>query len=574
MGITRRGRDAGSDPPDVVAMTERRPARLGALFVLGVPVALAIAACGLFDPFPDLAAAPSDDASVESSTSTTDDSGSSDAAACIVGTTRACGFEACTGTEQCQTDGGWSACNARKPTHELCDTAFDESCDGVGSCTGDGRWARAFGDSRTQEVRAMTTDDEGNVYVAGFFDGNLALNEPDGAALPNAGDDLTRDGFLLKLSRSGVLQWARSFPDSRLDAVALRGAEVVVGGTLNKSMTLPGCGALSYAGGGDVLIARYDVAGNCIKAARYGDDKIQALSALAVDPVNHDIVAVGTFTGELAFAGPADAGGNLSNPNPSAGYFVRVDGTTLEGRHAKPIPGTRIELTGVTVTPDQRSVVVGWFIGARGLVNGARDGLFAIVDTAGSLSSLVIGADSSSFSPLAVTVDRNRASASHSVIVTGLVSGTITLPGGAVLETPSTYGGMFTARVPTARLGDVWAARWYGAEGLERPYSVATDLEGNIVLAGEVSGHADLGGGAFDVNDFDAFVAKYDPLFEHRWSHAFGGAGHQASWAVATDPLGDIYVGGSFEGATSFGDAGTLLEAGVNANAFVLRRRP
>ena len=577
MGITRRGRDAGSDPPDVVAMTERRPARLGALFVLGVPVALAIAACGLFDPFPDLAAAPSDDASVESSTSTTDDSGSSDAAACIVGTTRACGFEACTGTEQCQTDGGWAACNARKPTHELCDTAFDESCDGVGSCTGDGRWARAFGDTRAQEVTAMATDDDGNTYAVGFFDGNLLLNEPDGGAVLNAGDDLERDAFLVKLSRSGALQWARSIPDSRLDAVALRGKEIVVGGTLYASTSLPGCGALTNAGGHDALVARYDPAGNCIKAARYGDDKSQALTALAVDPVNGDIVGVGTYTGELSFGGPADAGSSFPLTYISAGYFVRLDAATLEGRNGTSFRGTRIEVAGVAVTPSQQSIVVGSFFDyfEQHDAKGARDAFVMKIQPGGERYFVgTVGEPNASFALTAVAFDRNRANGSYMMVVAGQLTGHVTLPGGEVLETPSTHGGMFLARIPMAYMATTWTGRWFGDTGLERPYAVATDLEGNVLVAGEVSGHADLGAGAFDVPDFDAFVAKYDPLFAHRWSHVFGGDGHQVSWAVSTDVLGDVFVGGAFAGATDFAEAGAPLEAGVSSDAFVLRRRP
>lgn len=555
-------------------MTRRRPARVGALLALGVPVACAVAACGLFDPFPDLAAAPSDDASTESSTSTLDDAGSIDASRCVTGTTRPCGFEMCTGTEQCQADGGWTTCNARKPSLEQCDTAFDESCDGVGSCTGEGRWVRAFGDSRVQHVTAITTDDDGNVYAVGFYDGNLVLPAPDGGVVMNTGDNLVRDGFLLKLSPTGGLQWAESIPDAPLSAVALRGSEIVVGGTNLRPTTISGCSGVGHVGGGDILVARFDLSGKCVKVASYGAPSTETLTGLAIDPVNGDIVAVGVFSGNLAFGG-ADGGAQLADAHMPSGYMVRLDRATLEGRYASLLSGTRIQVTGVTVTPDQRTVVVGWFIGPRGLANDAHDGFIKVFLPGGEhAGTFTVGAESSSFSPLAIAFDRNRANTTASVIVAGLVSGIVVLPGGTVLETPSTYGGMFLARVPTVTLSSPWTGRWYGAEGLERPYSVATDDEGNILLAGEVSGRADLGGGAFEMDDFDAFVAKYDPLLGHRWSHAFGGAGRQASWSVATDPLGNVFVGGLFEGATTFGDGGALVEAGTNADGFVLRRRP
>jgi hypothetical protein len=64
-------------------------------------------------------------------------------------------------------------------------------------------WAHSAGGLLADAGRAVATDPQGNVYVAGTFQGQAQFG---GVTLTSAGDD---DAFVAKYSPSGVLQWAQ-----------------------------------------------------------------------------------------------------------------------------------------------------------------------------------------------------------------------------------------------------------------------------------------------------------------------------------------------------------------------------
>lgn len=98
--------------------------------------------------------------------------------------------------------------------------------------------------------------------------------------------------------------------------------------------------------------------------------------------------------------------------------------------------------------------------------------------------------------------------------------------------------------------------------------SIATDLLGNAYVTGSTSG--DLFGPS--AGDFDTFLAKYDTTGALIWSKQFGTNDFDASRAVSTDLLGNVYLAGTtrgnFDGSTAgkqdlflvkYDAAGTLL---------------
>jgi hypothetical protein len=77
------------------------------------------------------------------------------------------------------------------------------------------------------------------------------------------------------------------------------------------------------------------------------------------------------------------------------------------------------------------------------------------------------------------------------------------------------------------------------------------------------SSGVDFGGGAlFSAGGADMFLVKYSSTGAHVWSKRFGGGGTDMGMAVGTDSLGNVYVGGTFEGSVNFG-GGTLTSAGA-----------
>lgn len=90
------------------------------------------------------------------------------------------------------------------------------------------QWAKeAFSQKGDREVMALTTDADGNIYYAGYFDDTLRVGNSSAISL---GD---RDAFLVKMNPSGNLQWIKTggglFDDTFNDIICANSNVYVVG---------------------------------------------------------------------------------------------------------------------------------------------------------------------------------------------------------------------------------------------------------------------------------------------------------------------------------------------------------
>jgi hypothetical protein len=79
------------------------------------------------------------------------------------------------------------------------------------SATGSYQSAQRFGDAMVQSGRAVTFDGDGNLIVAGSFEGTVDLG---GGAITSLGNE---DIYLAKYGASGTLLWSRSYGGTDLD---------------------------------------------------------------------------------------------------------------------------------------------------------------------------------------------------------------------------------------------------------------------------------------------------------------------------------------------------------------------
>lgn len=118
----------------------------------------------------------------------------------------------------------------------------------------------------------------------------------------------------------------------------------------------------------------------------------------------------------------------------------------------------------------------------------------------------------------------------------------------------------------------VWS-RTMGGSGTDQGLGIAADGAGNTLVTGYIGVSAtgvNLGGTAlFSAGQADGFLAKYSPTGAHLWSQRFGSTGNDMGTAVAADSLGNIYVGGTFEGTVDFG-TGPLTSSGLR-DIFVVK---
>lgn len=107
----------------------------------------------------------------------------------------------------------------------------------------------------------------------------------------------------------------------------------------------------------------------------------------------------------------------------------------------------------------------------------------------------------------------------------------------------------------------VWAKNGGGTED-DYPQAIDVDGTGNIFITGYFkSSTIQFGANAvvnFNVNATDIFLAKYDAAGTELWVRACGGTGFDEPWSLAADINGNIVVAGNFRSTVFNIDATTL----------------
>ena len=88
-----------------------------------------------------------------------------------------------------------------------------------------------------------------------------------------------------------------------------------------------------------------------------------------------------------------------------------------------------------------------------------------------------------------------------------------------------------------------------GTSGHEFSYGVSTDNVGNVYVSGETAGNLE----GTNAGGTDAFISKYDASGSLLWTEQLGTSGNDTSWSVSADDVGNVY----FTGDTAGGLGGT-----------------
>ncbi|MBI3502888.1 MAG: SBBP repeat-containing protein [Bacteroidetes bacterium] len=121
---------------------------------------------------------------------------------------------------------------------------------------------------------------------------------------------------------------------------------------------------------------------------------------------------------------------------------------------------------------------------------------------------------------------------------------------------------------------------WYWARAssgssVQLATGVAVDGSGNVYVTGFFDGGSITFGTTTvtSAGNRDIFLVKYSPCGNVLWAKSFGGASYDASWSVATDASGNVFVTGYIEGTANFGSV-TLTPGGTNPNVFLVKCNP
>lgn len=466
--------------------------------------------------------------------------GGGERCACAPGSTEACPYTGPPGTEGvgvcragervCGSDGRWGPCDGEiTPRAEDCATRDDEACDGDEDCGATLPGGGLLGGPGLEEGRALALDGRGGLLVGGEFEGKLEL----GAAQIASGAE--RDVFVARLDGSGAATWVRRLVDEgtgRLTAMsAAPDGSVAVAGELEGLMASAGLVSTEAQG----FVVKLDAVGSVLWGAPLSGSPTGVVMSTAGEVVVASAVDDATGKSDVEVAKFGAAGLPL--------WSKRLGGA---GEQA---PG------GVAMDAVGNVVVVGSFEHAIELgeggpelrARGKSDVFLVKLDRHGGLLDGLSFGDEDDQRGTGVAVGP-----SGEIALSGTLRGFLDLNGGV----------LFASEVSAfvAELGPSGEYRFSRTLETHTPPRVALDAGGGVVIAGDVMGPLNLGGGPLGGagRGHDVYVARYDPLGRHVWSRRFGpgpgrpdpdGAGRWAADVAIDTARGDVLIVGTVEGS-------------------------
>jgi hypothetical protein len=372
---------------------------------------------------------------------------------------------------------------------------------------GDVLWTKQIGGAGNDEGRDLILDDQGNVIVVGFFNGNVDFNP--GAGLFELNSYGMGDGFILKLNTSGIFGYAGN-----------------VGGV--------------------------------------DDDRVETV---AYDPLYDDIAIGGWFQGVADISPNPESdlnfGSSLVYSHGETDYFISIldnefpNSAFYYGWGRGGIADDFVQE--VTFDNDGNLILIGDFsdfanfaeLGVS-LNGGGLSGFLAKFDWAGNpfwVKNVILGGTTFG---LCVRPD-------NSIICSGLVyfNGIFEysnldqfgneLGGQNISLQSASYDGFLASYSSD---GTFLNFENFICDGYEAIYSVTSDASGNVYVAGEFENGMNVDGvNLLSSGSSDIYVAKLNYSLGAIWAKSTGSAGIEYPWDIKLFPNDDIGIVSNFEGS-------------------------
>ncbi len=397
-------------------------------------------------------------------------------------------------------------------------------------------WGFSLGSVGADMVHSLKTDKEGNIYLTGYFGGQMDVDPTTGEKLINS--SIGRDGFLIKYNKDGMLMWAKSFGnaetipfsnnDSRfeegLDIDIDENGNVYMVGVFDGTIDLDDSDGNKFAdtfeaNDRDTFIAKYDLQGNFIKAVSFSGKGITQGQAIKVDKEGNIYVS-GFFDGKinigettLISAGFSDCFLVKLNKDFSPIFAKRWGSSQID----------KINIGAIDIDKDNNVYVAGEFNGTIYLGDfkitskGNTDAFFAKFNKTGTpLFVKSIGGiyGDSAFN---IKVDNE-----NNFLITGYFKNSVDFDpdkGVYFLQTNSyaEASDIFLAKYSSSG-SFIWARGFGGyvflADEIQSGYGLAIDLDNNPIITGRFHDFIDFYStqelNLQSIGKSDSFIVKYD----------------------------------------------------------------
>jgi len=194
------------------------------------------------------------------------------------------------------------------------------------NAAGNFQWVRAMGSSGSDVGHAVTTDNGGNVYVAGAFQGSVDFDPGTGQTILT-NEDGSEDGFVAAFRPNGDFLWANQAKgtgeDEATDVAVDGSGRVYVSGFFNGPVELGNVTLNSAAGVDNVFAAIYSTSGGFLSADRIGGDEEDTGPSITADSSN-GVYVTGAFSGQANFDPNGGAGGERTSQGATDIFVVKL----------------------------------------------------------------------------------------------------------------------------------------------------------------------------------------------------------------------------------------------------------
>lgn len=427
------------------------------------------------------------------------------------------------------------------------------------------QWAKSGGGPIDDYVSRTIVDASGNVYVAGSFQ-SISINI--GTVTVNNGGVSGRDVFIAKYDPTGAVQWVQRITGSMSEYVTgltsdAAGRIYVVGHFISPSISFPPYSAANSntaSPTNDIFVTCINSLGTPQWFYTYGGINQELPGECVYSDAVAGLYVVGTFYDQTLAVGSVTLTNSSLVTSKAEGFLMRFNsnGTSNWGRTLGNAACDEYA-TYVAVDPSGNPHASGTFqgsvvnatttIGSVNLVSYGNGDAWLTKYLANGTQSWArnIGSASGDF-PNGLAVD---ASSNVYIAATGqgtMTVGTFTAPNSGGYDA---YLGKYNS-TGTAQ----WLTRAFGT-GNEYAGDVTLDASGNPYLQGYFDGANCTVGTTAITNSSagtnDLFLVKYNPSGTYIWNaKSTGTTSEYSTGSTAIDAIGNIYVGGYFDGLVSF----------------------
>ena len=423
-------------------------------------------------------------------------------------------------------------------------------------------WGLNFGGPNIDHPNEITLDENGNIYVTGYFNGTVDFDPGIGVyPLQSAG---RTDFFVQKLNSEGELLWAISGGGSEFDygqfiSLDTDGNVYITGGFQRIADFDPSSNTynLTSKGNNDAFVLKLDENGNFIWVNQIGGTGIDFGYSLATDASNNVFVA-GYFQGEVDF-NPGTDTFNLNSVGLSNDIFIQKLNSNGDFVWAIQLGDTATDAAyGIDVDVFGDICVTGLFRGTIDFDPGVDTNyltataaerdifILKLTNNGDFLWANRIGAETPE------VVKEIKTDSKGNIYTIGHFNETVDFDPSDEEYLLTSNGKLDIYIQKLDRNGDFLWAKTFGSEDSDLGYAITFDKDDNVYTTGGFKYEVDFDPGLTELKRLsngtnDVFLQKLDENGNYIWATSFGGTGDDAGLAIAIDKNENIYLSGYFE---------------------------